>query len=446
MQQLRCLDKMHKRYIYCLIILFVFLPGGAAFQLGCQKPPAEKPEKPEAVAEQPAIAAGRDYFLYGFGDWGGIMGYSAPGTGGNQSLNIADAESGNTIVQLGVPPDTRLMMSPDASKLLYIDIPEAGVAPKLQLIERISGHILWDSTIVGIADDWTARVENAHWDPALNRIILQCKGTYSGPWEPDPAVDTMLQQWWFITFDSGTGEQVAKLDLVEEGASGRAAGEMYIGAQYAAGRLYAVLPDFPIRDFKAYDQTRRRKSFDIYAIDPLAGDADVIDMRGMLSRPSIAKFFVKSDGASIIAQTDDYTGDGDPRPLGGSIQRIDVKSGEWETMHAAGHNDVYNLRGATPDGFKIIYTHYTVTDAGFDAAHYVQDTSTGETTELPIEGTLNQLWISPSGEYAAFYDMIRAHKLFIITVDSGEMREVARSTAEGSPLPMRFLGGLGSFK
>jgi hypothetical protein len=203
-----------------------------------------------------------------------------------------------------------------------------------------------------------------------------------------------------------------------------------------------ILHDFPISDFGVYQDIRGPKPFDIYAVDPVTGDARKIDMRGKLGHPSIAEFFIDSAASSILVQTTDYTDDGTPRPVGGSIQRIDLASGEWRLLLDAGSEVAYSLLGATPGGGEFLYTRQQMTSAGMETKHFVQNAATGHKTEIAIGSTLNQLWLSPSGEYVAAFDLIRSNKLLIIRVDSGEMRDIAWKTREGIPLPMGFLGGL----
>lgn len=424
---------------------------------GCKGKPEEEPPatKETEIADESTVdktfpVKGTDYFIYNYGDWGGAVGYIDPDAGGNFTLNIAEASTIDTVVSFGYPSRTKLLISPDASRLLSQEAISSIEEIPLRLTDRVAGKELWKASIKGKGNDWTTRVEKIWWDLEMNRLVVECKAISRIMGRTAYLERTMPHLWWFITLDLATGEQIGRLDLIDENATGRTKTENLSGAQYAAGNLYLVLPDYPITDFEAYENVREKNTFNIYAIDPITGESEMIDMKGLLGRPTIANYFILPAGEKIIVQTEDYLDDGTPRPLGGSIYEIDIVSGEWNTLFKADHENAYNLHSTTPDGNTICYTNYRFKidpvkrSAGYETAHMVKNLDDEKTWELPVRGTLYNFWLSPSGNYIVSLNLIKGSELSMITIDSGEQKFIARTTDTGSPAPIGFLGGLGN--
>lgn len=429
------------------IFVVVALLFGVASQLGCKKAPPEEGTTAQAskeTEEQVGPLGGHDYFIFSFGDWGGVKGYADPASGGNITLNVTDASTMETVMSFGYASRTKLAISPDASRLLLIETLSAVDELPLLLTDRISGEEIWNIAIKGRGENWASRIENVWWDIEKNYLIVECKAISKIMGRASYEERKMSHLWWFVTLDLATGEEIAILDLIDEDATGRVKTEDLTGAQYSAGRLYLVLPDYPLTDFEEYDNVRSVNSFDIYAIDTVTGESEKIEMRGLLGRPVLAKYFVLPDGESIIAQTEAYVDDGTSKPLGGFVQKIDTATGEWETLLDAGGDDAYNLHSVNKDGSKICYTHYKFLPTGFEITHNVRNLADGRTWELPITSTWFQFWLSPSGEYVAALNLIKTGELTMITVDTGETRLIAGSTDTGFPNPVGFLGELGN--
>jgi hypothetical protein len=428
-----------------------------AVHAGCKGKPEREPPATnatetadEGTEDKTFPVEGTDYFIYNYGDWGGKMGYIEPEAEGNYTLNITDASTIDTVVSFGFPSRTRLLISPDASKLLSQETISSIKEIPFRLTDRVAGKELWKASIKGKGEDWTTRVEKIWWDLEMNHLVVECKAISRIMGRTAYQERTMPHLWWFITLDLATGEQIGHLDLIDENATGRTKTENLSGAQYAAGNLYLVLPDYPITDFEAYENIREKNTFNIYAIDPITGDSRMIDMKGLLGRPSIANYFILPDGTKIIAQTEDYLDDGTPRPMGGSIYEIDTASGEWVPLFKADKENAYNLHSATPDGNTICYTNYLFRidpanrSAGFETSHMVKNLNDERTWELPVKSTLYNFWLSPSGNYIVSLNLIKGSELSIITIDSGEQKFIARGSDAGSPAPIGFLGGLGN--
>ncbi len=440
------LDRMLFRNAAILVV--VALLFSAASQLGCKDTHPEEGggtvQASKETEEQIGLLEGQDYFIFSYGDWGGTQGYADPASGGNLSLNVTDAPSLETVMSFGYASRSKLEISPDASMLLLIETLFAVDELPLRLTDRISGEEIWNSAIKGRGENWSSRIENVWWDIEGNYLIVECKAISTIMGKASYEERKMSHLWWFVTLDLAAGEEIAILDLIDEDATGRVKTEDLTGAQYSAGRLYLVLPDYPLTDFEEYDNVRSVNSFDIYAIDTVTGESEKIGMHGLLGRPVLAKYFVLPDGESIIAQTEAYVENGTSKPMGGFIQKIDPATGEWVTLLDAGGDDAYNLHSVNKDGSKICYTHYKFLPTGFEITHNVRNLDNGRTWELPVTSTWIQFWLSPSGEYVAALNLVKTGELTMITVDTGEKRLIATGTDTGSPNPVGFLGGLGN--
>jgi len=447
---------MRTKTILCIIFIILLM---VTFHAGCKgKPEPEPPATNETATTDEGTEnktfpiEGMDYFIYNYGDWGGVMGYIAPEAEGNFTLNITEAYTIDTVVSFGFPSRTKLLVSPDASRLLSQEAISSIEEIPLRLTDRVAGKELWKASIKGKGEDWTTRVEKIWWDLEMNRLVVECKAISRIMGKTAYQERTMPHLWWFITLDLATGKQIGRLDLIDENATGRTKTENLSGAQYAAGNLYLVLPDYPITDFEAYENVREKNTFNIYAVDPVTGESEMIDIKGLLGRPSIANYFILPGGGKIIVQTEDYLEDGTPRPMGGSIYKIDTASGEWEPLFEADNENAYNLHSVTPDGNTICYTNYLFRrdpanrSAGYETMHMVKNLTDEKTWELPVKSTLYNFWLSPSGNYIASLNLIKGSELSIITIDSGEQKFIARTSDTGSPAPIGFLGGLGNNK
>ena len=442
-----------KNALTLILILLLMI----TLHAGCKGKPEQEPASTveteiadEGTEDKTFPVEKMDYFIYNFGDWGGAKGYIDPEGEGNFTLNIAEASTIDTIMSFGYPSRTKLIVSPDASLLLSQEAISSIEEIPFRLRDRDTGNEIWKTSIKGKGEDWTTRVEKIWWDLEMNRLVVECKAISRIMGKNAYQERTMPHLWWFITLDLATGEQIGHLDLIDENATGRTKTENLSGAQYAEGNLYLILPDYPITDFEAYENVREKNSFNIFAIDPITGESDMIDMKGLLGRPSIAEYFILSGGAGIIVQTEDYLEDGAPRPMGGSIYEINTASGEWKPLFEADNENAYNLQAATSDGNTICYTNYLFKvdpakrTAGFETTHNVKNLATERTWVLPITSTLYDFWLSPSGDYIATLNLIKGSELSIITIDSGEQKFIARGSDAGSPAPIGFLGGLGN--
>ncbi len=430
----------------CIVAIFVFS--------GCNGKPAgddgQKPAKPgtddssDGTAKAAsAFAKGHDYFIFEFGNWGGTLG-NTPSSGGDTTLNVIDAETGKWAWWEDTVQGRRQMLSPDGSMILYADVPESKEQLVIRLTDRLTGAANWETYIDAAGMNWSTRIENTYWALDKGLIVVDIKSVFYAGRKPDPTGRSVHQLWWLVSFDAETGEQVARYDVISEEAKGDSSAPIFSHGQYAGGRIFLNIPGYPINDFSPYASMDVATKFDIYGIDVVTGEALKVDMRGLLGTPASARFYVNDAATSIIALVEDLDEENDPRPQGGSIVKIDIASGEWMPILEADSKSVYALRGATPDGSAILYTKHQLTEAAFDSSHMVMYLDTGRTVQLPIQGLLNQLWISPSAKYAAFADLLRLKVIQLIDIDSGEMKEIARMSDIGAPRPIGFLGGLGN--
>jgi hypothetical protein len=390
------------------------------------------------------LVEGHDYFVFEFGEWGGGLSMAGAGTEAGYSLNVIDAETGDWAYWNEMLTGQRQMLSPDGSMILYADVPESKDQLQVRLYDRKSGDSLWETFIDAAGTYWSTRIENAYWAVDKGLVVLDIKSVFYAGRKPDPTGRSVSQLWWLVTFDIETGEQVARYDVISEDATGNSGATITSEGQYTNGRVYLNIPDYPIRDFSPYDDSKSSMAFNIFGVDVETGESIEIDMRGLMSSPVAARFFINTDGTSIIALAEDLNEDNEPRPQGGSIVRIDIETGKWETILEATREAVYGLRGATPDGNAIIFTKHELVDKVYTASQHAMYLDSGRDVQLPVEGLLNHLWISPSGKYAASSNLVRERGVNIINIDSGEVREIIRKTELGTPAPKGFLGGLGS--
>jgi hypothetical protein len=390
------------------------------------------------------LVEGHDYFVYEFGDWGGSPGMAGVGAEAGYTLNVIDAETGDWAYWNEMVIGQHQMLSPDGSMLLYADVPESKDQLQVRLFDRMSGDSLWETFIDAAGTYWSTRIENAYWAVDKGLVVLDIKSVFYAGRKPDPSGRSVRQLWWLVTFDIETGEQVARYDVISEDATGNSGATIFSEGQYTNGRIYLNIPDYPIMDFSPYDDSKSSMAFNIFGIDVETGESIEIDMRGLMSSPVAARFYINTDGTLITALAEDLDEENKPRPQGGSIVRIDIETGNWETILEASLQAVYGLRGVTPDSNGIIFTKHELVDEVYTASHHAMYLDSGRDIQLPVEGLLYHLWISPSGKYAASANLVRERGINIINIDSGEVREIIRKTELGTPAPKGFLGGLGS--
>jgi len=428
-----------------LIILAIIL----SFSLSCGRKDTDgKPSGgPEVKGGTPPSAKVQlpkdDLFLYRWGS--GDIGFLGSGASGETQLIVADVVTGQEMGVYPLLPGKQILLSPDFAEILYIE--ESAEAPSLMIraVERESGKEIWATKLPSQGEGWTTRNTTVNWDLERGYIILELIGFKINREAPENTQSAVEMTWWFLTIDSSTGDEIARLKVIDKAAVRAIPTETQVGAQYAAGQLYLPLPDYPVTEFSAFDRTGANTGFDLYAVNPITGEGRKIEMKGMLGQPIEAKFFPTSDGSTLYVQTQQKSELGSPQLMGGSIQRIDLNTRKWDLLFGYSATDAYNLRSITPDGSKLLYTHWLVNPDGVpEKLHIVRDMSTGKETTITLDKSTNYVWLSPSGKYIVTFAWVKDRELKVIDVATGSERVLDSAEGGTFPYPLRFLGGLGN--
>jgi len=423
------------------IVLTVSLSCGQ--KPGNGKPPGQQGDKGGRNGTTKGQLPKDDLFLYRWGS--GDIGFLGTGASGETQLIVADVATGQEMGVYPMLPGKQILFSPDFTKILYIEETAETPSMIIRAVERESGKEIWATKLPSQGEGWTTRNTTVNWDIEKGYIILELIGFKVNRQPPENTQSAIEMTWWFLTIDSTTGDEIARLKVIDKAAVRAIPTETQVGAQYAAGELYLPLPDYPVTEFTTFDRTGANTGFDIYAVNPITGEGRKIDMKGMLGQPIEAKFFPTSDGSTMYIQTQQKSELGSPQLMGGSIQRIDLKTGKWELLLEYSANDAYNLRSMTPDGSKILYSHWLVDPDGAPyRENIVRDMSTGHETTITLDKAFNYIWLSPSGKYIITFAWVKERELKVIDVASGSERILDSAENGTFPYPLKFLGGLGN--
>jgi hypothetical protein len=149
-------------------------------------------------------------------------------------------------------------------------------------------------------------------------------------------------------------------------------------------------------------------NYDIWAIEPLTWEADRIDMKGVFHGP-LFELLTDKDGGMLIIRAGKETTDFKYSLLGNDIIKIDLSTGEWETLLEKGPWRSYGLEGMTPDGNIICCAEYIVDEERkTHRTPLILNLTTYETTHLepaPCENYLTNYDLAPSGKYMIEWGM-----------------------------------------
>jgi hypothetical protein len=433
---------MRKHIVIILTLAFLL-------QFACGEPPKDAgeieqpgPEGEEQPVGKP-VSPDAELFLYNWGT--SFIGATDTGASGQAQLIVADVASGETIAVYNISQGRQLIFSPDFSKMLFIEKDFESPSINTRVLDRQTAKEIWKTELPSPGEEWNTIYRNANWDLERDLLILDGKGFKVSQDKQEESGFSAAMSWWFLTLDLSNGEERARIYILENAPVQAPPLDAQSGVNYVAGRLYIPLPDYPVTEFGSFDRSRGDTHFNVYAIDPLTGDADKIDMRGLLGQTIEAKFFPTSDGSALFVQTQKKSEWGSPQLMGGSIQRINLETGAWELLFEYNENNAYSLRGITPGGTHLLYTHFSKSAEGdLEISHIVRNMVLGDETEIPTEGRANQLWLSPSGKYVVTFTWSRKPEIDVFEVETGNQRILDTAEGDNVPLPLKFLAGLGS--
>ncbi len=417
--------------------------------LGCgnhssQAGPAPQSEAvgPQAVETKP-VPPGAELFTYRWG--GGDLGFMGGGDQGEVQLVVADVVTGETQDIYPFDKDRQIIFSPDYSTVLYLDAETDPPGTSALAVNRASGEELWQIPLTQEDGVPQEQYHHANWDIERGYIILEGIGISKNENPETNASPFGGFSWWFLTLDMATGKELARLKIMDNAPVRIIPVETQAGAQYAGGKLFLPLPDYPVTNLRSFGRYDTESDFNIYAIDPITGEGTEINMQGELTLPIEARFFPTSDASQLYVQTSELSQPGSPQLMGGSIQRIDLATGKWEMIVAYDKSTAYGLRGMTPDGSRILFSKRILHPEGaIDELEIVRDMSTGNETEIPVSEGVQQLWISPSGKYVVSFVWSKMPEILVHDVDSGTQRILDAAETGHFPYPLGFLGGLGN--